>query len=169
LSKNDVPLVHLSNGFDRASIVKTLLASCCWLASHYPLCFGQCRYSTAAHPVQTGASSTRLKARSRAIRQSTTSCAGGGQSMVVIFKPTNLSAYFNILPPGRRRRCTSLHFRQPLRGRAASRRYLHDPRLPDAQCARRHETAHYTLDVGLVGATPVGSTRRLNCRAFDSM
>ena len=78
--------------------------------------------------------------------------AGVGQSMVVIFKPSNRSAYFNVMPPdsdvamfvgsiyGNR-----FEAELPAGGVYTIRVYLM------RNAARRNETANYTLEVSLVG------------------
>jgi hypothetical protein len=75
-----------------------------------------------------------------------------GQSITVDFKPSNLSAYFNVLPPGSE---TALfigstsgnHYagELPADGLYTIRVYLM------RSAARRNETATYTLDVGVKG------------------
>ena len=79
--------------------------------------------------------------------------ASAGQSMVATFKPTNLSAYFNVLPPGSddvaifvgsmsgNRFAAAL----PADGVYTIRVYLM------RSAARRNETAHYTLEVSIAG------------------
>ena len=61
--------------------------------------------------------------------------AGEGQSMVAILKPTNLSVYFNILPPVRTWRYSWAPLPVTASRPSASRWCVHDPRLSDAQCS----------------------------------
>ena len=80
--------------------------------------------------------------------------AAAGQSMVVAFKPSNPSAYFNVLPPGSD---AALFIGSTSGGRYAGtlaadgvytiRVYLM------RNAARRNEKANYTLDVGVSGGT----------------
>ncbi len=101
-----------------------------------------------------GASSTRLKGTIKGDQTVDYQVrARAGQSITVTFKPGNLSAYFNILPPrsdealfigstsGNRFEGTL-----PADGTYTIRVYL----MRNAAC--RHETAQYTLDVGITGA-----------------
>ncbi|MGY6213518.1 PliI family lysozyme inhibitor of I-type lysozyme [Methylolobus aquaticus] len=79
--------------------------------------------------------------------------AKAGQSMTVDFKPSNASAYFNVLPPGSE---TALfvgstsgnHFvgELPSDGQYTVRVYLM------RNAARRNETARYSLDLAIGGA-----------------
>jgi hypothetical protein len=76
--------------------------------------------------------------------------AGAGQSMVAIFKPTNLSAYFNVLPPGSKVAIfvgsisgNRFDAELPADGVYTIRVYLM------RNAARRNETANYTLDVSI--------------------
>jgi len=163
------PLVHLSNGFDRASIVKTLLVSLLFgLLLITP--FASANADIRLQPIQfkPGASSTRLKGTIKGDQTVDYPLRGrAGQSMVVIFKPTNLSAYFNILSP---RSDEALFIGStsgnrfegalPADGIYTIRVYLM------RNAARRHETAHYTLDVGLVGATPVAFDKTLELQGI---
>jgi hypothetical protein len=78
--------------------------------------------------------------------------ARAGQSMVVNFKPSNLSAYFNILPPGAdvaifvgSTAGNRFEAELPADGMYTIRVYLM------RNVARRNETAHYTLKVGIAG------------------
>jgi len=79
--------------------------------------------------------------------------ARAGQVMVVDFVPSNLSAYFNVLPPGSPDLAMFIgsiyggHFKSPLPadGVYTLRVYLM------RNAARRHETAKYTLDVKITG------------------
>ena len=78
--------------------------------------------------------------------------ANAGHSMVVIFKPNNLSAYFNILPPGSDMAIFvgatyGNHFEAELPddGIYTIRVYLM------RNAARRNETSHYTLRVDIAG------------------
>lgn len=78
--------------------------------------------------------------------------ASAGQSMVAIFKPSNMSAYFNVLPPGSD---VAIFV-----GSMSGNRF--DAELPGdgvytirvylmRNAARRNETANYTLEVGVTG------------------
>jgi hypothetical protein len=79
--------------------------------------------------------------------------ARAGQALTVRFAPSNLSAYFNVLPPGS---VTALFIGStagndftgtlPVDGTYTIRVYLM------RNAARRNETATYTLDVSLAGA-----------------
>jgi hypothetical protein len=78
--------------------------------------------------------------------------ARAGQSLVVNFKPSNLSAYFNILPPGTDAAIfvgstsgNRFEAELPADGVYTIRVYLM------RNAARRNETARYTLDVGIAG------------------
>jgi len=78
--------------------------------------------------------------------------ASEGQSIVAIFKPTNLSAYFNILPPGSDLAIfvgstsgNRFEAELPADGVYTIRVYLM------RNAARRNETANYTLEVGISG------------------
>jgi hypothetical protein len=79
--------------------------------------------------------------------------AKAGQSMVVIMKTTNASAYFNVLPPGSE---TALfvgstsgeRFEGTLSADGVYRIRVYLMR----SAARRNEKASYTLDVGVSGA-----------------
>jgi len=79
--------------------------------------------------------------------------ARAGQVMTVAFKPSNPSAYFNVLPPGSQDLALFVgsmggnHFKSPLPtdGVYTLRVYLM------RNAARRHETAQYTLDVKITG------------------
>ena len=79
--------------------------------------------------------------------------ARAGQVMTVAFKPSNLSAYFNVLPPGSSDVALFVgsiygnHFKSPLPtdGVYTLRVYLM------RNAARRHETAKYILDVKITG------------------
>jgi hypothetical protein len=85
--------------------------------------------------------------------------ASEGQSMVVVFKPSNLSAYFNVLPPGSP---TAIFIGSisgnrfdgvlPTNGVYTIRVYLM------RSAARRHESATYTLAVGITGERKKGAT-----------
>jgi hypothetical protein len=77
-----------------------------------------------------------------------------GQSLVVIFTPTNKSAYFNVLPPGSEAAIfigSTLGNRfegdLPSDGTYTVRVYLM------SSAARRNEAASYTLEVGISGGT----------------
>lgn len=95
--------------------------------------------------------------------------AGAGQSMVATFNPGNRSAYFNVLPPGSDEAIfvgsisgNRFEARLPVDGVYTIRVYLM------RNAARRNESAHYTLEVGLAGegktaaaasqASPVAAT-----------
>jgi hypothetical protein len=78
--------------------------------------------------------------------------AGAGQSMVAIFKPSNLSAYFNVLPPGSNvaifvGSTSGNHFeaKLPADGVYTVRVYLM------RNAARRNESATYKLDLSVAG------------------
>ena len=78
--------------------------------------------------------------------------ASVGQSMVAILKPSNLSAYFNILPPGSdvaifvgSTSGNRFEAELPADGVYTIRVYLR------RNAARRNATAHYTLEVGIAG------------------
>jgi hypothetical protein len=78
--------------------------------------------------------------------------ANAGQKMVVKFKPTNASAYFNVLPPGSEEAIfigstSGNDFSGNL---AASGEYTIRVYLM-RNAARRNESAKYTLDVGVSG------------------
>jgi hypothetical protein len=75
-----------------------------------------------------------------------------GQSMVVIFKPSNRSAYFNVMPPGSdvamfvgSTSGNRFEAELPADGVYTIRVYLM------RNAARRKETANYKLEVGIVG------------------
>ena len=86
--------------------------------------------------------------------------ANEGQSMVVVFKPSNPSAYFNVLPPGLE---TALFIgstlgnrfegKLPADGVYTLRVYLM------RNAARRNETAQYTLEVSITGAGEKSATQ----------
>jgi hypothetical protein len=78
--------------------------------------------------------------------------AAAGQSMVIVFKPGNSSAYFNVLPPGSDAAIfigsTSGNRYEgtlPADGTYTVRVYLM------RNAARRNESANYTLEVGVTG------------------
>jgi hypothetical protein len=78
--------------------------------------------------------------------------ASAGQSMVAIFKPSNLSAYFNVLPPGSKVAIfvgsvsgNRFDAKLPANGVYTIRVYLM------RNAARRNETANYTLEVSIAG------------------
>jgi hypothetical protein len=80
--------------------------------------------------------------------------ASAGQAMVAIFKPSNRSAYFNVLPPGSdvaifvgSTSGNRFEAELPAEGVYTIRVYLM------RNAARRHETANYTLEVGIAGRT----------------
>lgn len=93
--------------------------------------------------------------------------ARAGQTLTVRFKPSNLSAYFNVLPPGSE---TALFIGSsagndftgtlPVDGTYTIRVYLM------RNAARRNETATYTLDVGLVGAAPAAFDETLELQGI---
>jgi len=79
--------------------------------------------------------------------------AGAGQSMVIKFAPSNPSAYFNLLPPGSNGE--AIHI-----GSSAGNDFAGELKTSGAytirvylmrNAARRNESAHYTLDVGVSG------------------
>jgi len=79
--------------------------------------------------------------------------AAAGQSLVVLFKPGNPSAYFNVLPPGTdvavfvgSSSGNRFEGNLPADGIYTIRVYLM------RSAARRNESASYTLEVGLSGA-----------------
>lgn len=87
--------------------------------------------------------------------------AGAGQSMEVNFKPSNLSAYFNVLPPGSEAAIFigsihGNHFegRLPAEGVYTIRVYLM------RSAARRKESADYALEVDIKGRTSSGAFDR---------
>ena len=90
--------------------------------------------------------------------------ARAGQVMTVAFKPGNLSAYFNVLPPGSSNLALFVgsiygnHFKSPLPtdGVYTLRVYLM------RNAARRHETAKYTLDVKITGGDKNSSKTMFN-------
>ena len=78
--------------------------------------------------------------------------AGVGQVMVVAFKPSNASAYFNVLPPGSEEAIFV--------GSSAGNSFSADLKTSGVytirvylmrNAARRNESASYTLDVGVSG------------------
>ena len=78
--------------------------------------------------------------------------AGAGQSMVVKFKPSNPSAYFNVLPPGSDE---AIHI-----GSSAGNEFSTDLKTSGEytirvylmrNAARRNESTNYTLDIGISG------------------
>ncbi len=78
--------------------------------------------------------------------------AGAGQVMVVKFKPSNPSAYFNVLPPGSDEAVhigssAGNEFSTELKadGEYTIRVYLM------RSAARRNESTNYTLDIGISG------------------
>ena len=78
--------------------------------------------------------------------------ASEGQSMVAILKPTNLSVYFNILPPG----SDVAIFVGSTAGNRFETELLADGVYTIRvylmrNAARRDETAHYTFEVGISG------------------
>jgi len=81
--------------------------------------------------------------------------ASAGQAMVVRFKPSNPSAYFNVMPPGSDQAIfigsTSGNRYEgalPASGDYTVRVYLM------RNAARRGETASYTISFGVSGASP---------------
>jgi hypothetical protein len=100
--------------------------------------------------------------------------ASAGQSMVVNFRPSNLSAYFNILPPGSEvaffvGSISGNRFENqlPSDGEYTIRVYLM------RNAARRNETANYALDVNITGggstATETSKASGLAGASFDRM
>jgi len=98
--------------------------------------------------------------------------AGVGQSMVVIFKPSNRSAYFNVMPPGSDVAMfvgsisgNRFEAELPADGVYTIRVYLM------RNAARRKETANYTLEVGFVGegktAAAASEAAPATHRSFD--
>ena len=98
--------------------------------------------------------------------------ASAGQSMVAIFKPSNLSAYFNVLPPGSDEAIfvgstSGNRFKAelPADGVYTIRVYLM------RNAARRNETANYTLEVGIAGgdkkAAAVSKASPVTGTSFD--
>jgi hypothetical protein len=88
--------------------------------------------------------------------------AGEGQTMVVVFNPSNFSAYFNVLPPGSDTAIfvgsisgNRFEGRLPADGVYTIRVYL------TRNAARRNETARYTLKVGVTGGgkTPAAMSK----------
>jgi hypothetical protein len=78
--------------------------------------------------------------------------AGAGQAMTVQFKPSNPSAYFNVLPPGSEAAIhidsrAGIAFSTDLKssGEYTIRVYLM------RNAARRNESTNYTLDIGISG------------------
>jgi hypothetical protein len=98
--------------------------------------------------------------------------ASAGQSLVAVFKPSNLSAYFNVLPPGSDvalfvGSTSGNRFEEvlPADGLYTIRVYLM------RSAARRNETASYTLDVGISGrgkAATVAKAKPVSGALFDS-
>ena len=90
--------------------------------------------------------------------------ARAGQVMTVNFKPGNLSAYFNVLPPGSSNLALFVgsiygnHFKSPLPtdGIYTLRVYLM------RNAARRNETAKYTLDVKITGGDKTSAEMMFN-------
>jgi len=87
--------------------------------------------------------------------------AGIGQSMEVNFKPSNLSAYFNVLPPGSKEAIfigsiygNRFEGQLPAEGVYTIRVYLM------RSAARRNESTDYALEVDIKGRTAVGSFDR---------
>lgn len=85
--------------------------------------------------------------------------ARAGQSMVVNFKPSNSSAYFNVLPPGTdvaifvgSTSGNRFEAELPADGEYTIRVYLM------RNAARRNENANYTLEVGISGETKPAAT-----------
>ena len=98
--------------------------------------------------------------------------ASAGQSMVAIFKPSNLSAYFNVLPPGSNVAIfvgstsgNRFEAELPADGVYTIRVYLM------RNAARRNEIASYTLDVSIAGrsktATAASKGAPATGEAFD--
>jgi hypothetical protein len=87
--------------------------------------------------------------------------AKAGQTMTAVFKPSNKSAYFNVLPPGSEEALfngsiTGNRFegKLPSDGVYTLRVYLM------RNAARRNETANYTLEVSVTGAADGTTTPR---------
>lgn len=100
--------------------------------------------------------------------------ASAGQSMVAIFRPSNLSAYFNVLPPGSdvaifvgSTSGNRFEAQLPAEGEYTIRVYLM------RSAARRNETAHYTLDVDIAGGgktvTAASEASPVRGLSFDRM
>lgn len=90
-----------------------------------------------------------------------------GQVLVVDFKPGNLAAYFNVLPPDSEAAIfigSSLgnHFKAalPVEGTYTVRVYLM------RSAARRNEKSQYTLDVGLAAAVPLAFDKTLELQGI---
>jgi len=101
-------------------------------------------------------------------------CATAGQSMVAILKPSNLSAYFNVLPPGSdvaifvgATSGNRFEGQLPADGEYTIRVY------PMRNAARRDQTANYTLEVSLAGGgkTAAGASEASSATgaSFDRM
>jgi hypothetical protein len=90
-----------------------------------------------------------------------------GQTLTVRFTPSNLSAYFNVLPPGLEAALfigstagNDFTGTLPADGTYTIRVYLM------RNAARRNETTTYTLDVGLVGAAPAAFDKTLELQGI---
>ena len=93
--------------------------------------------------------------------------AHAGQTLSVSFKPGNLSAYFNILPPSSEQALfigstsgNDFSGKLATDGTYTIRVYLM------RNAARRNETAKYTLDVGLTHAAPSAFDKTLELRGI---
>lgn len=93
--------------------------------------------------------------------------ARAGQTLTVRFKPSNLSAYFNVLPPGSEEALfigstagNDFTGTLPVDGTYTIRVYLM------RNAARRNETTTYTLDVGLAGAAPAAFDKTLELQGI---
>jgi hypothetical protein len=84
--------------------------------------------------------------------------AGAGQVMIVKFKPSNPSAYFNVLPPGSDEAIFI--------GSTSGNEFSTEPKAAGEytirvylmrNAARRNESVNYTLDIGVSGDVKKGS------------
>ncbi|MGB7949314.1 MAG: PliI family lysozyme inhibitor of I-type lysozyme [Candidatus Binatia bacterium] len=96
--------------------------------------------------------------------------ASAGQSMVAIFKPSNLSAYFNVLPPGSNvaifvGSTSGNHFEAKLPADGVYRVRVYLMR----NAARRNESATYKLDLSVAGGgkTAAAEAARVAGVSFD--
>jgi hypothetical protein len=121
-----------------------------------------------AIPFKLGASSAVLKGKIKGDQTVDYQLrARAGQAMAVSFKPTNPSAYFNVLPPGSTEALfigstsgNRFEGKLPADGSYTIRVYLM------RNAARRNETAQYTLDVGLTGSTPATFDKTLELQGI---
>lgn len=95
--------------------------------------------------------------------------ASEGQSMLVVFEPSNLSAYFNVLPPGSPAAIfigasSGNRFEGvlPADGVYTVRVYLM------RNAARRNETSTYTLEVGITGKRKKGAATSTTSSVADA-